>query len=305
MRIVHLSDLHICADHRIRNIRKVDLLLAGAVAMSADHIVITGDISHLGKEKDFEILRGLLKKHHLLDPGKVSLTIGNHDIFGGIHFADEILNFPGNCRRIRYENRVALFTEYFPELFEDTIYADTSDPFPYLKIIDRVAFIGLNSIAPYSWLKNPMASNGEIPSKQLAGFENLMSRKRISGTTKVILVHHHFGINGSEPRNILERIEHHTMKLRNRSKILKLFMNTGIDLVLHGHLHINDQYMIKGIRFVNGGASVEGEIRDMVNLNVIDIDENRMNIMSRLFSLPEQQTEEIYHAGPYIPIFAG
>ena len=305
MRIIHLSDLHLCREYRTHNIKKADLLLSGALDAGADHIVITGDLSHLGREEDFRIFRHLLKKHGLLDPGKVSLTIGNHDIFGGIHFADEILNFPGNCRRIRYKDRVALFTEYFSELFADTVHTDPAAPFPYLKIIDNLAFIGLNSIAGYSWLKNPMASNGEIPPGQLSGFERLIEDHRVAGKTKVVLVHHHFGINGSEPRNFLERIEHHTMQLWNQNRILKLFMNTGIDLVLHGHLHINNQYMIKGIRFVNGGASVEGVSRDMVNLNVVDIDEDRMNIMNRSYSLPEQQKEEIYHAGPYIPVFAG
>ena len=194
MRIIHLSDLHICMEHRFQNIKNVELLLSNAIKAAADHIIITGDISHLGRKEDFIIFRELLKQYNLLNPLKVSVIIGNHDIFGGVHFAEEIWNFPGSCRQIDYQDRVKNFIDSFTELFENTIMVDTSNPFPYAKIIEDHAFIGLNSIAEYSWFKNPMASNGELGNRQLDNLEELLQDSRLVDKKKVLMVHHHFGL---------------------------------------------------------------------------------------------------------------
>jgi predicted phosphodiesterase len=63
------------------------------------------------------------------------------------------------------------------------------------------------------------------------------------------------------------------MKLRGKKKLLKLFGESNVDLVLHGHLHENHEYWRGSIRFLNGGGSVLGNTGQEVRCNLIIISE--------------------------------
>lgn len=86
MKIAHFSDLHICVLHRKDRIRLTRIAIEYALKNDCDHIVITGDLSQMGSHRDYEILRSIFEDYGLLDANKLSLTIGNHDIFGGLGY---------------------------------------------------------------------------------------------------------------------------------------------------------------------------------------------------------------------------
>jgi 3',5'-cyclic AMP phosphodiesterase CpdA len=103
MRIAHLSDLHLldlegAVPRRLFNKRvtgwvnlklkrshrhKPAPVLAAAVElkrMGVDHVVITGDLSNLALEREFDRVRELVDELGL-DPAHVSIVPGNHDAY--------------------------------------------------------------------------------------------------------------------------------------------------------------------------------------------------------------------------------
>ena len=66
------------------------------------------------------------------------------------------------------------------------------------------------------------------------------------------------------------KIEDYTMKLRGKKKLLKLFLESNVKLVLHGHSHEMREYFREGIRFVNAGGSVDNNIKEEASLFLID-----------------------------------
>jgi 3',5'-cyclic AMP phosphodiesterase CpdA len=120
MKIAHFPDLHICTLHRHENLQLTRETIEYALRANCDHLVITGDLSHKGGRRDYEILRALFDEYDLLAPEKLSLTIGNHDIFGGVQSAEDILAFPKHCRMIPFNQRVKDFVEFFCESFDQT-----------------------------------------------------------------------------------------------------------------------------------------------------------------------------------------
>lgn len=275
MRIAHISDLHFNTKLKRENIQKTKRLIRYALDCGAEHFVITGDISDNADEKDFKILRELLKNFNLLRSEKASIVIGNHDIFGGPQTVQEIVNFPRKCLAVNYHNKVTLFVQSFKELFQNTIRLHEESFFPYAKVLKNILFVGLNSIDEYSRIKNPFASNGHISKLQRHGIKALLSRNEFKEKIKIILTHHHFYpknvASHSSERTMWNRIENHTMKLRGKKKLLKLFLENNVKLVSHGHSHEMKEYFREGIRFTNSGGSVDNHRKEEASMFIIDV----------------------------------
>jgi predicted phosphodiesterase len=112
-----------------------------------------------------------------------------------------------------------------------------------------------------------MASNGRIHLREYEAIKNLLSMNEFKDKTKIALVHHHFMprlFYNNQPQNGLWKlIEYNSMKLYGRTKILKLLDHYRIKLVLHGHVHDIQDYSHKGIRFLNGGGSMDSQTDDL------------------------------------------
>lgn len=279
MKMAHISDLHLNTEHKPKNLYYTQKLIEHALQQNIHHLVITGDITHNASEEDFKHMRRLLESFGLLHSQKVSLVIGNHDIFGGVHLAEDILTFPDRCRTVDDTNKIKQFQYYFYETFLDCYHPFKSELFPYAKIIGDIVLIGMNSIAPYSTIKNLFASKGRVDKLHLQGLRQISQWNKVKERLKVVLIHHHFGLTRKkEKQNLLENIENHHMKLRKRKKIIRIFQSLGVDLVLHGHVHISNQYHKKGIHFVNAGATVEGFQRDFLYINFIEIAQQHIRV---------------------------
>ncbi len=279
MRIAHIADLHFTTFFRENNLFQIETVLKYAIDSGCNHIVITGDLTDNAEKKDFGILRNLLSELNLLDSKKLSIIIGNHDIFGGVQTAEDIIKFPGKCSRINYHRKVKEFYHFFPELFLECAIFDSKRIFPFAKILDNYLIVGLNSIAKYSKITNPFASNGKINKRQLIEMQNIF--EKFIDYKKIVLVHHHFNkikpVDGTS-LNLWQNIEKQTMKLRKKKKLLNIFKQYGVELVLHGHYHESSKYRRKGIFFSNAGASLKGNIKDELNINMIDISDTTTEI---------------------------
>ncbi len=253
-RIAHISDTHVSPEYNRRNILKLKCLLSQVIDEGYDHLVITGDIAGHGEERDFRSVRRILKYFGLLEYEKLTVTIGNHDIFGGIHRAEDLLSFGKHCRSINYAEKMNLFERAFRETFPAKAY-ESERVFPFVKIIGPVVFVGMNSVRPFHPVLNPFGSNGHVSDRQLDGVERILSHPSIAGLRKIILIHHHFGkyqpYSESFGNKLYHLFESHTLKLHQRKKTEELFRKLKVDAVLHGHTHIEEIYSNSGIIYSN------------------------------------------------------
>lgn len=291
MKIAHISDLHLDAVNKKENLRNTLHLLEYINSNNFDHVIVSGDITENGDSASFELARSTFQKFGLLNKNKMSLTIGNHDIFGGVFYAEDVLNFPGKCRRTNYYQKVREFAYYFRETFYGTK-QNNEFIFPYIKELDEILLCGINSTAFYSSLKNPFASNGKISSSNTARLGKLLAHHNESSKKRIIVTHHHFnkspGNETSSGSTIWQAIERQTMKLRNKKNVINRLRELKAELVLHGHLHESSEYSRKKIRFLNSGGSVLGS-ENYLKLNEIRV--SGSNISSRIVSLTKPETE--------------
>ncbi len=228
MRIAHLSDLHLLdlkgvEFHRFLNRRitgMVNLMTRRKDAHSAqifervledlldqkvDHVVITGDLSNLALESEFERVAAYLRL--LWDYRHVSVVPGNHDYYTG-----------GARRTRRFEKT------FYPYMFPEFSDLDV-DLYPYAKDLGPVTIFGFCS--PTETL--PLFADGYVDPGQQMRFVRLVKAPKFRNTFKIALLHHHF--HGAH--NPLEL----TSVLRNRRQMRDLLLDNGVDLVLHGHDH--------------------------------------------------------------------
>ncbi len=277
--IAHISDLHLSSEFRRQNIRHVKRLLDFAARRGVDHLVITGDIAANAQEKEFEIARSLLSSYGFLDGERATIIPGNHDIYGGVYTAEDVLEFPARCRRTDVQRSLQLFSEYFRELFRDCQFAGEGISYPFVKDVGPAILLGMNSVAPYSVVKNPVGSNGRVPNSQIDTARTLLAAHANDAQSRIALIHHHFNKSvvpaSGAVGGIWGNLEQQTMKLWKKKRLDKFFAEEGIDLVLHGHHHVNAAYVRKGVRFVNAGGSVMGPAAEGLSVNIIAIENGR------------------------------
>lgn len=306
MKILHLSDLHLCSAFKRENIIKTKKIIREAVEHSFDHLVITGDISDNSKIKDYEILKGILKNYNLYDSRKTTIVIGNHDIFGGVQTAFDLINFPKKCSSTNYREKVQEFYDSFNELFENVKYLSKESPFPFIKQIENVLFIGMNSILKYSKLKNPFASNGKISDQQLFDVGKEIREEHYDGLRKILLVHHHFYKNKEQAQSsnsTWNKIESYTLKLRGKKRVFRFLRDNDINLVLHGHSHEIRDYTRKGIQFLNAGATIDN-FSEEAFYYMIDIKENGVSYKLHSLNPIKESVIQVQNEMLTLPEFA-
>lgn len=58
---------------------------------------------------------------------------------------------------------------------------------------------------------------------------------------------------------------------KKKKRLYPLFQEYGIDLILHGHLHITQQYEKRGLKFINAGGSVKCLDHGKLKINLLTI----------------------------------
>jgi 3',5'-cyclic AMP phosphodiesterase CpdA len=250
------------------------------------------------------VARSLFGSFGLLDPAKLTVIPGNHDIYGGVHTAEDILDFPTRCRTTVVKDREREFVETFRETFRGCVHPEKEKAFPFAKLLGDVALFGLNSVAPYSAVKNPVGSNGRVGDRQRDLLQDLLGSPVFEKKRKVVLIHHHFEKRAQEVgrgalQSIWTAIERHTMKLRGRKDLLRLFEREHVDLVLHGHVHASHRYRVRRVNFLNAGGSVAGLAEGSVNL--LTVRRGRLGVEIREVEAPilEARGDERIGAGPH------
>lgn len=192
-RIAHVSDLHVLSASGVEwrrmlfnkritghanlilrrgRVHRRDYLRAvlAAATAQADHVVVTGDITNLALESEYEAARALLDE--MARRVEVTVVPGNHDIY-----------LPSIHRERRFQHHFDPFLQSdLPQFACDM----PAGPFPFVKLRGPAAIIGLSSAVP----RPPFIAAGYLGHEQLAALAQLLAHPEVARRTPVLLIHH-------------------------------------------------------------------------------------------------------------------
>ncbi len=273
MRIAHLSDLHLLdlegavpgrlfnkrltgyANLRLRRNHKhkpepVRLAARSLAALGIDHLVITGDVSNLALEREFDRVRDLLEGDVGLSADQISLVPGNHDAYTR-----------GSVKKRRF---LQWFAPYLSSDLHDL--ADESG-FPFVRLRGPAAFIGLSTAVS----RPPFVASGQLGQRQLDALGRALEHPEVRSRTPVLLQHHPITNPTSTAKTLLEG-------LWDAPRELHLLRDLEHGLVLHGHWHRRQRTPIltsRGEVQVMGATSaslLHDDPQKMAGFNVYELD---------------------------------
>jgi 3',5'-cyclic AMP phosphodiesterase CpdA len=235
MKIAHFSDLHLLdlagvpltrfLNKRLTgwiNLRMkrgsihrasyVDAIAREIAARKVDHVVVTGDLTNLALEPEFERVRVLLERGLGMDPAQVTVVPGNHDLYTR-----------GARDSRRFDHYIGPWLKSdLPEIAVDV----AGSRFPVVKLRGPAAFIGLSSAVP----RLPLVAAGELGEPQLAALREVLAHPEVKARAPIIALHH-------PPVHPWSRAKAHIEGLRDATALLALLAGASRGVLLHGHLH--------------------------------------------------------------------
>ncbi len=188
-------------------------LVSDMQTIKPDHVVISGDLTHIGTANEFDQVAEWLP------------SIGT---------AEQVTLIPGN-----HETYVkSAWQETFAK-WHDYLVADEAKPgsqtveFPTLRVRNPVAFIGLNSAYPSA----PFLATGKLGNQQLDKLAQVLEKTKQQGLFRVVIVHH-------PP---VPKICKWRKRLIDASKLEQVLQQYGAELVLFGHTHNTEYRELKTI----------------------------------------------------------
>lgn len=176
-------------------------VLAAAIAdiraHAPQHIAITGDITNFSLPSEFRAAAQWFSS--LGDPATVSVIPGNHDALVPVPWADGLAHWQ-------------------PWMQSD---ASTASTFPYLRVREGVALIGLSTAVPTA----PLLASGRLGKEQLQWLHTNLPLLKAQGLFRVVMLHHPPADGVVSARKALT----------DRAALRAVLKTQGAELVLHGH----------------------------------------------------------------------
>lgn len=170
------------------------------------HIAVTGDLTNLGLP--WEHQQALTWMTGLGPPAHVSVIPGNHDIY----------------TRIGRDEGTLRWKPYMCSDEAGGRFAPPEWGFPYVRLLGRVALIGLNSAIETP----PLIAAGKLGEDQRDKLRVVLRRLGEDGLFRLVMIHHPPLPGLTSPSRALKD----AMGLRD------VLMQAGAELVIHGHNHI-------------------------------------------------------------------
>lgn len=278
MRIAHFSDLHLLSLEGVTFRRFLNKRATGyanlrlkrgsihrasyvkAIArevrrIEVDHVVVTGDLTNLALEPEFELAREVLEKDLGLSPDDVTIVPGNHDVYTrGAHLAKRFASYFGDY-----------LVSDLPELAVDI----GAGHFPVVKLRGPAAIIGVCSAVP----RLPFVAAGRIGKAQLGALDRILAHPKVRRLTPVIALHH-------PPHNPVSPLKAMLEGLGDAALLWTGMSHLPVGMVLHGHLHrrVRREDATTGGMLVSVGATSASLHHDsrhrMAGFNVYTIDDD-------------------------------
>ncbi|MEE9386028.1 MAG: metallophosphoesterase [Nannocystaceae bacterium] len=226
-----------------------DRLLDTAAQLEADRIVVTGDVTNLALESEFECVRRRFAASRV----PITAIPGNHDAYTA-----------GAARERR-------FCRYLAAHMDGE--RDGEADFPFVQRHGNTALIGLSSAVP----SLPLYAVGRIGTDQLARLDGMLCRLREEGLVRIVLVHHPVVQGVSKKRHNLVDLEAFQAVVARR----------GAELVLHGHEHRKLHGSLSGpeadvmVHGISSGTSVVDHPGKRAAFSLYDVEGERIG--RRLF----------------------
>jgi 3',5'-cyclic AMP phosphodiesterase CpdA len=184
--------------HLVHDMDALRRLVADVKAQRPGHVAMTGDILNIGLKAEFPPARAWLET--LGSPHDVSFVPGNHDAY--VHAA----------------------LPHLSTTFAAWTTGDSGETeFPYLRVRENVALIGLSSAVPTA----PLIASGRIGRTQLAAAADLLSQAARDGLIRVVMIHHPPQPGGAK----------FGRGLSDAGLFAAMIRRLGAELILHGHNH--------------------------------------------------------------------
>lgn len=293
MRIAHFSDLHLLSldgvparrflnkrftgwvnirlkrgsIHRAAYVRAI---AAEVARLDVEHVVVTGDLTNLALESEYELVRELFERDLALDPSRVTIVPGNHDLYTR-----------GALASRRFAQYLGRYLESdLPELAVDAGGAR----FPVVKLRGDVAIVALCSAVP----RAPLVAAGELGAEQVGALARVLAHPEVRRRTAVIALHHP-AVDG------WSGLKAHLEGLRDAEALLAELEPLAQGLLVHGHLHRRIQRAVptKAGELLQVGATSASLHHDepgrMAGFNVYDVGSGTTRVEAHVYS-PEDGT---------------
>ena len=187
------------AEHHRMDI--LDRLLDDIVRAEVDHVAVTGDLINIGLADEYKAARTFLWR--VGPPDRVSFVPGNHDAY------------------LR-ETVPGIVHHWRPWFLGDGVAeSDGGYAFPFTRVRDRVALIGVNSGVPTA----PFLATGFLGGRQIAALADELEATGRQGLARLVLIHHPPFDIGFQKR------------LGDHQELAAMLAKVGAEAVLHGHTH--------------------------------------------------------------------
>lgn len=225
LRFLHCSDIHLLSlvgvgPHRFLNKRLtggINLMLARgrhhserlfdrmvehARELELDRVVVTGDLSNLSLDEEFEHIVRKLEAIGL----PVTVIPGNHDAYTR-----------ASVRKRRFEHH---FGQYMQG---ERLGEDDEHFYPFVQRYGEVALIGVST----AQVSLPLYAIGSVGPAQLSRLDQMLQALGQDALVRVVLIHHPVLPGTSKPRHDLTDID----------AFAEVIARRGAELILHGHEH--------------------------------------------------------------------
>ena len=289
-RIAHVSDLHVLDLREVSPLRFLNKRVTGwanlrfkrkhvhkpealARVLEAvhdakpDHLVVTGDLTNLALEREFEAVRRILAEVVRMPKEQVSIIPGNHDAY---------------TRGSAKSGRFSSFFHEFTASDRPALAAKLPvGNFPFVRFVgDDVALIGLSTAVP----SLPMFAGGALGRPQLEALGRILADPEVARRVPVLLGHHPLHL----PPTLWKRI---SQGLADSASLLEVLGRLERVFYLHGHLHTRLERTLPtqaGAVTIFGATSaslLESDPHRRAGFNLYDFD--RRSVKARAFVLPE------------------
>jgi 3',5'-cyclic AMP phosphodiesterase CpdA len=231
LRFLHTSDIHLLDLAGVGPLRYLNKRLTGGINLAlrrrtshqgglfdrmmelveplrVERVVVTGDLTNLALEPEFELVR---KKLEGL-PVPATVIPGNHDVYTR-----------GSARAGRFERYMAPFMA--GDRLDDASY-------PFVQRFEGVALIGVSTAIATL----PLHATGLVGEDQLARLREILAITREESRARVVLIHH-------PPVPGVSKKRHDLLDVHAFGEVL---LAEGAELVLHGHEHRRIESMLPG-----------------------------------------------------------
>jgi 3',5'-cyclic AMP phosphodiesterase CpdA len=177
----------------------LEALAADLCTAAPDHAVVTGDVTNVACEHEFEQALAWLAR--LGGPERVSVVPGNHDAYAAV----------------ARERSLDLWAAYLASDGASRV------EFPAVRIRGAFAIVGVSSAHPTA----PFLARGSVGDAQLERLEQRLVELSATSSCRVVLIHHPVTEGAVSPRR----------ELTDAARLRSVLARAGADLVLHGHGH--------------------------------------------------------------------